>query len=79
MDREHLLDDPTGCQLRDCGAIRAGPWSKPKSQFFPASKSSEALPRGGVLSGQDVWFSFRIGRCRGRQEGVQESTWRVRS
>lgn len=36
------------------------PWPKPKSQFFPSFKSSEALPRGGVLSGQNIWFSFRI-------------------
>lgn len=50
MDWEHLLDDPAGCQLRDCWAIRMGdpwplpvpslpspPWLKPKSQLVTCS------------------------------------------
>lgn len=86
MDREHLLDDPTGRQLRDCWETRMvtlGPLPVPghtplaETQVFTAFCLLLHL-RGssqGRSSGGDGISGFppEFGRCRHRWGRVQET------
>lgn len=89
MDWKHLLDDPTGCQLRDCWGTRMGDLG-PSASSWPGHTSLAGtqattfcllLNLQRLFPGEGFWVGgisgspSEFGRCRHRHrwERVQES------
>lgn len=80
MDWEHLLDDPAGCQFRDCWGTKVDDptflpvlslaipsWLKPVTDFCLLLSLQRLFP------GEKFWMevsSSKFGRCRGRWGGT---------